>query len=101
MVNQPSAGRFSTDHGTQVSSFVGRSVRPGPGVSSDLSSTGHRKRVTVHSLRLFQQKASSISATRYFAPIEENASEPDHGVARTYGRKRKKSVLTGAQSGRY
>ena len=87
MVNQQSAASFFTDHGTQISSFIGRSVRPGLGVSSDLSSTGHRKRVTVHSLRLFQQKASSISATRYFAPIEENAFEPDHGVARTYGRK--------------
>ena len=79
MVNQPSAASFFTDHGTQVSSFIGRSVRPGPGVSSDPSSTGHRTRVTMHSLCLFQQKASSISATRYFAPIEENASEPDHG----------------------
>ena len=33
------------------------------------------------------QKDSSISATRYFAPIEENASEPDHGIALTYGHK--------------
>src|SRR5207253_4118371 len=51
------------------------------------------------------QTDSSISATLFFAPIEESASKPDYGVARTYGRKRsrlylqsqeKKSVLTGA-----
>jgi len=118
MVNQRYAASFFTDHGTQVSSFIGRSVRPGPGVSSDHSSTGHRTRITTHVLGCFLgwpylltsflrcfavllQKDSSISATRYFAPIEENASEPDHGVARTYGRKRKKSVLTGAQCGRH
>src|SRR5205823_8582399 len=102
----------------QVSSFICRSMRPGPGVSSDLSFTGHRTPITTHVLGCFLdwlylltsclrcfavllQKDSSISATRYFAPIEENASEPDHGIARTYRRKRKKSVLTGAQYGRH
>ena len=88
MVNQQSAASFFTDRGTQVSSFVGRSLRPGLGVSSNVPTVS-------------LQKDSSISATRYFAPIEENAYKPDYGVARTYGRKRKKSVLTGAQSGRY
>jgi len=127
MVNQPSAASSFTDHGIQVSSFIGRSVRPGPGVPSDLSFTGHRTRITTHVLGCFLdwpylltsflrcfavllQKDSSISATRYFAPIEENASKPDYKVARTYGRKRsrlylqsqvKKSVLTGAQYGRH
>src|SRR5437016_6629963 len=116
MVNQPSAASSFTDHGIQVSSFIGRSLselqrsseaeiptRSGRSnilwaFSIVLQPVSFRSILTslLHCFAVVSQKDSSISATRYFATIEENASEPDHGIARTYGRKRKKSVLTGA-----
>ena len=121
MVNQPSAASSFTDHGIQVSSFIGRSLSELQRSSeAEIPTRSGRSNILwvfsivsqpvsfrsiltslLHCFALVSQTDSSISATLFFAPIEESASKPDYGVARTYGRKRKKSVLTGAQSGRY
>ncbi len=98
MVNQQSAASFFTDHGTQVSSFIGRSLselqrsseaeiptRSGRSnilwAFSIVSQPVSFRSILNSLLRCFalvSQTASSISATPYFAPIEENAHNRHH-----------------------